>query len=73
MRRSIPRDVPLVHCVAAVEMHAIGRSRAIEMCPARLRIFSGIDVRSHDVAVIIDVIAKLTSDVVPVFGNSRAA
>ena len=59
MRRSIPRDIALVHCVATVEMHAIGHSRAIEMCPARLRIFSRIDVRSHDVAGIIDVIAEL--------------
>src|SRR5215510_2287544 len=37
VRRRIPRNIALVHCVATVEMHAVGHLRAIEMCPRRLR------------------------------------
>jgi hypothetical protein len=59
MGRSIPRDIALVHCVTAVEMHAIGHSRAIEMCPGRLKIIPRINVRLHDFTQVIDVIAKL--------------
>jgi len=73
VRRSIPGDIALVHCVATVEMHAIGHPRPIEMCPGRLRILARINVRFHDVTVIIDVIAELAGDVVPIFGNNVIA
>ena len=70
VRRSIPRDIALVHCIATVKMHAIGHSRAIEMCPGRLRIIARIDVRFYDFPRIIDVIAKLAGNVVPIFRNN---
>ena len=70
VRRCIPGDIALVHCVAAVEMHAIGHPRSIEMCPGWLRILERINVRFHDVTVIIDVIAELAGDVIPIFGNN---
>ena len=73
VRRSIPRDIALVHCVATVEMHAIGHLRAIEMCPGRLRILARINVRFHDLTVIVDVIAKLAGNVVPIFRNNVIA
>jgi hypothetical protein len=59
VRCSVPRYIALVHCVATVEMHAIGHSRAIEMCPRRLRIIPRINVRFHDFTRVFDVIAKL--------------
>jgi hypothetical protein len=59
VRCSIPGDIALVHCVATIEMHAIGHLRSIEMCPGRLRIIARIDVRFHDFPRIIDIIAEL--------------
>jgi len=73
VRRSIPRNIALVHCVATVEMHAVGHLRAIEMCPRRLSILARINVRFHDVTVIIDVITKFAGNVVPIFGNNVIA
>ena len=58
MGRSIRWDVALMHRVAAVEMHAIGHSRAIEVCPWRLGISARINIRFHDVTVIVDIITK---------------
>jgi hypothetical protein len=43
------------------------------MCPGRLRILARINVRLHDVTVIIDVITKFAGNVVPIFRNNVIA
>src|SRR5947207_135208 len=70
VRRGIRWDVTFVHCVAAVEMHAIGHSRSIEMRASRPAVFACVNVRLHDVTILIDVIAEFTRDVVPVFRDN---
>ena len=64
------RNISLVHCVTAVEMHAIGHACAIKVCSARFTVFAYVDVRLHNVAAIIDVIAELARDVIPVFRDN---
>src|SRR4029077_6731110 len=73
MGRSIRWDIALMHRVAAVEMHAIRHTRAIEVCPWRLGIFARIDVRFHDGTVIVDIITQLACDVVSIFPNNVIA
>src|SRR5205823_14630554 len=63
------RDIAFVHRGATIEMRAIRHSRSVEMGAWRPRIFAHIDVGSHHIAVVIDVIAELAWNVVPVFRN----
>ena len=56
-----------MHRVATIEVHAIRHSRSVEMGAPRPRIFADIDVGPHHVAIVIDVVAELARDMVPVF------
>ena len=58
VRSGIRWDIAFMHCVAAVEMHAIGHSRPIEMRARRPAVFAHVDVGSHRVPIIIDVITE---------------
>ena len=71
MRGSIWRNVALVHCVTASEKHSVGHARAIVMRALGSGIFSRIDVRLHDVARVVHVIAEDSGDVRRVFGQDR--
>ena len=58
VRRGIRWDIAFMHCVPAVEMHAIRHSRSIEMRARRTAVFAHVDVGSHHVPIIIDVITE---------------
>jgi len=58
VRRGVGRDVTLVHRVAAAEKHRVRHARAIVMAARRSAILSRIDIRFHDVAEIVHIIAE---------------
>ena len=64
MRCGIRWNIALVHRVAAPEEHGIRHFRTIEMGARRPSVLTRIDVGSHDVPVIIHVIAEYSGDVV---------
>ena len=66
VRSGIRRDVTLVHGVAAFEKHGVRHARAVEMGPGRAPI-AGIDVRYHDIAELVHVVAEPGRDMVFVF------
>jgi hypothetical protein len=65
----VGRDVSLVHRIAAAEKHRVGHARAIVMTAGRFTVLARIDVRFHDVAEIIHVIAENSGDVLLVLPN----
>jgi len=67
----VGRDVTLMHRVAAAEKHRIRHARAIVMAALRSTILTRINVRLHDVAKIVHVIAEYRRDMVLVFRNDR--
>src|SRR5258708_34953221 len=67
MRRREWWHVALMHCVTAVEMHAVRHFRRIEMRALRAAIFPHVDVRHNDVACAVDVITELAREMVFVF------
>ncbi len=68
MRCGVWRNITLVHGVAAIKEHRIRHLGAIEMRPRWPAIFADVDVRSHDVAPVIDVVSEYARDVVWIFG-----
>src|SRR6266498_3071793 len=64
MRRSVRRNIALVHRVATPEEHGVRHLRAIEMRARRPAILTHINVEPHDVAIIIHVIAKNSRDMI---------
>src|SRR6266478_4244279 len=58
VRRGIRRDIALMHGVAASEEHGIRHLGAVEMRAGRPAVLAHVDIRSHHVAVIIDVITE---------------
>ena len=69
MGRGVGRDVSLVHRIAAAEKHRVGHARAIVMAAGWFTVLAGIDVRFHDAAEIIHVIAEDSGDVLLVLPN----
>src|SRR5438105_6178635 len=56
---------------AAVEVHAVWHFCRIEVRALRLSIFAHVDVRHHDVACAIDVIAELAREMMLVLRDDR--
>jgi hypothetical protein len=65
----VGRDVSLVHRKAAAEKHRVGHARTIVMAAGRFAVLADIDVRFHDAAEIIHVIAEDSGDVLLVLPN----
>lgn len=69
MGGGVGRDVSLVHRIAAAEKHRVGHARAIVMAAGRFTVLAGIDVRFHNGAEIVHVIAENSGDVLLVLPN----
>ena len=63
VRGSVGRDVALMHRVTAAEEHSERHAGAVVMRAGRFGILARIDIRFHDVAEIVDVIAEDSRDV----------
>jgi len=59
-----------MHCVTAVEMHAVRHFRRIEMRAFRAAILPHVDVLDNNVPVSVDVIAELARKVIFVLGDN---
>jgi len=53
-----------VHSVAAAKAHEIRHPGAVEVRAARLRVFAHVDIRFHNVALVVDIIAELARDMI---------
>jgi hypothetical protein len=58
MGGGIRRNVTLMHGVAAFEKHGEGHARAVEMRAGGPGIFARIDIRFHDIAEVVHIIAE---------------
>jgi hypothetical protein len=67
VRRGVRWDITLVHRVAAPEKHRERHPRPIVMRARRSGVFARVDIRFHDIAGIVHVIAEHGRDVLHIF------